>query len=426
MKSKLIGPLLLSGLIIGPILGSGIILLPPIIKEQAGNSAIIAWLIITILSFPFAYVFGKLSILFPGDSGVTNAVKHTFGDTIKQLTAVFMILAVCVGPVAVLMTASEYISLLFQWSTIKVEIYGVVLLIICQMILLRNISSLGKISLVLTSISALVLFIGGLSTLLFYRSEVSIVGSLNIQSLGNSVLLLFWAMMGWEIIGNYSMEVRDREKTIKKSVFFSAIIIAIIYITVAAAYQWIDTAALSSGQASSQLKLALIIAPLFGSYAIPVLTLITSALCVTTYIMIVGGIARLISAQAEDSKLPKVLGYKSKSNIPIVSLILLASIHLIVLVILYTDLVNLELLVEIANAFFISNAIIGLLAAMRIIKNWAITFSCMVLIVALFWMLTYSPIWVLLLIGILTLYAILAEMKKRSTRVKLVQMKEEV
>lgn len=79
MKRDQMGPLLLSGLIIGPVLGSGIILLPPIIYRLTGDYAIAAWLLMMGFSYLFAHLFGKLSIVYPGESGLAVAVERAFG-----------------------------------------------------------------------------------------------------------------------------------------------------------------------------------------------------------------------------------------------------------------------------------------------------------------------------------------------------------
>lgn len=64
MESKKLGPFLLSGLIIGPILGSGIIILPPLVHQTAGDYALVAWMIMMVMSFLFAFLFGNLVFFF--------------------------------------------------------------------------------------------------------------------------------------------------------------------------------------------------------------------------------------------------------------------------------------------------------------------------------------------------------------------------
>jgi hypothetical protein len=111
MSSEKIGPLRLSGFIIGPILGSGILILPPLGVEVMGEWAIFGWVVMVCLSFMFAFMFGFLSMQFPGDAGVANAVEHAFGTGFKQLTAFYLTGAALFDPVAVLLTVVKYVNL---------------------------------------------------------------------------------------------------------------------------------------------------------------------------------------------------------------------------------------------------------------------------------------------------------------------------
>ena len=75
---------------IGPILGSGIILLPPLVYNLTGNLSLPVWLVMLLFGFAFALVLGDLSIKFPGDEGVTNAVKEAFNSKFKYLTSYYL------------------------------------------------------------------------------------------------------------------------------------------------------------------------------------------------------------------------------------------------------------------------------------------------------------------------------------------------
>ncbi|HHD57345.1 MAG TPA: amino acid permease, partial [Desulfobulbaceae bacterium] len=133
-QNKKLGPFLLSGLMIGPILGSGIIILPPLVYQVAGNQALAAWMLIVGLSFFFAVIFGRLSILFPGDAGVARAIEEAFGSRVKKLTSLYLIGAVLFGPVAVLLTAAKYLRPLHD---LPEPLLALPILLICTGLLLR-------------------------------------------------------------------------------------------------------------------------------------------------------------------------------------------------------------------------------------------------------------------------------------------------
>ncbi len=62
----------------------------------------------------FAYVFTELSIMSPGNEGVSIAIGKGLGPIFKEMASNFLISAVCFGPIAVLMIAAEYFNGIFK------------------------------------------------------------------------------------------------------------------------------------------------------------------------------------------------------------------------------------------------------------------------------------------------------------------------
>ncbi|EEM05246.1 hypothetical protein bmyco0003_23100 [Bacillus pseudomycoides] len=397
MRKKKLGPVLLSGLIIGPILGSGIILLPPLIYKTTGDYAIIAWLLIMGIGFLFASLFGKLSILFPSESGVAHAVDQAFGPSMKQLTSIFFIIAGCLGPTAVLMTASQYIAALFSNFKVPLEGIGFLLMCLCVLILLLDISSIGKISFVFSTAATVLLLSGGIRSIPHFRSEQLVQTSFSFGDFGYSILLLFWALVGWEIIGNYSMDVKNRKKTIPQAITISTLTVTVVCLVVAGATQWIVIP--SSHQ--EDLRITAILATLFGEFAVPLIAFITTVLCMSTYLLVVGGVSRLIASEAKYIKKLYTLSYRTKSNVSIYSLLFLIGVHTIVFICLYNDFITVEQIVAIANAFFICNAICGIFAAYKLLPGLFNKILSLSLIVCFLIILSFSSIWILISIGIL-------------------------
>ncbi|AMK71150.1 MULTISPECIES: APC family permease [Bacillus] len=394
MREKKLGPVLLSGLIVGPILGSGIILLPPIIYGKTGDYAILAWFIMMIISFLFASLFGKLSVLFPNESGVAHTVELAFGQHIKQLTSVFFIIAGSVGPVAVLMTASQYLKALFKSNGWSLETYGIILMMICLFVLLSNISSVGKVSFMFSTVSTVVLLSGGISSIPFMRDKAFIKTPFHLDDFGYSILLLFWALVGWEIIGNYSLDVKNRKRTIPQAIVISSVVITTVCIVVAAAYQWIDL--------HHTHTLTIILIPLLGtSFASPTMAFITTILCMSTYLLVTGGVSRLI---ASENKKITLISYRSKTNIPIGAISILTLVHAIVFILLFINIINVEQIVGMANAFFISNAICGILSAYKLLPGKFSKSLSLMLIISFLIILSFSSIWILLMIALITTF----------------------
>ena len=411
MENKKIGTLLLTGLITGSMLGSGIILLPPLAYRMLGNYAILAWLFTFFLGGLFAYVFMKLSIAFPGSEGVALAVEEAFGERAKLLTSYFLIFAVCAGPTAVMMIAGEYLSGLLNYN-INTEIYALILAIICFFILLCNITSVSKITLFLSTFISITLTLSSLVTLTGFKKIIVLDPVPEVALFGKTALLLFWAVVGWEVIGNYSLDVKNPKTTIKKSVIISFSIVTIIYFLTAFAIQSIDLGRLGI-DVGSQINLSAILVPVFGNNSKYIMTFITVSLCISTYVLFVGGCARLIQSLASNGHFPKFFSKKSSSNVPITAVLSLSIIHSIECILANYGLLSIDAIVAYANVFFICNALLGIFSFMKLYRTKSNLISSSILSLILITLLFFSSKIILLIPMTLTAYSISQSRKNK-------------
>ena len=375
----------LSGLIIGPILGSGLILLPPLLYNMVGNFSLIVWAIILVLGFVFALIFGKLAILYPGDGGVSLATREAMGKKYQLLTSFYLICAVFFGPVAVLIIAAQFIQPYFP--NISLELLGFFTYIITYILLLTKIDFLGKIMLVVSSTITLIFLISSINILLNINEFTFSIPSVSLNEFGHALIIVFWSIVGWEVIGNYSTEVKDT-KILTNSVKLSAIIISLVYI--------LTTLAICFGEFAKdeEFKLVWIIEPIFKDYSNIILASVSTILCVGTLILFVGGVSRLISSLNITTYTSKHL----KNNTPIGALNLLSMIYIVTLLLVYFDVLSLENLVAFADGFFIANAIIGLITAIILFEKGFLK-TCAIVLTFLFGViLLFSNIFILCVI----------------------------
>lgn len=387
MRSRKLGPVLLTGFIIGPVLGSGIIILPPLAYGLLGDWALPAWVVITLIGALFAAVFGGLSILFPGDGGVSQCVAQAFGPRARVLTSYFLIGAVCVGPVAVALTAARYLGL---GGAVADEVVAMGLVGVIWVLLLRRISSLGTAAFVLSTAAAVLLLTGGIGCLLAMPGVPLPAGPIEPLRFGYGLLLLFWSVVGWEIIGNYSAEIRDPRRTIPRSVALSVLVIAGVTLIVAAAVQSVGGRAMTD-----------IMAPVFGPLSVALLSVLAVALCLVTELAFTGAVARLVCALAEDGALPAVLARRNRGGAPAAAATILSAVHLAVLALSLAGVLNVEKMVGMANGFFLANAIMALLAGVRILGSAVLRASAALLTLVLGGVLAMSAWPVLLVLGVL-------------------------
>jgi APA family basic amino acid/polyamine antiporter len=381
-NSKKLNTFTLSGLIIGPILGSGLILLPPLLYNMVGNFSLIVWAIILVLGFVFALIFGKLAILYPGDGGVSLATKEAMGKKYQLLTSFYLICAVFFGPVAVLIIAAQCIQPYFP--NVSLEILGFSTYIITYILLLTKIDFLGKIMLVVSSAITFIFLISSINIIFNIHEFNFIMPTVSIKEFGHALIIVFWSIVGWEVIGNYSTEVKET-KTLTNAVKLSAIVISLVYI--------LTTIAICFGEfpKDEDFKLVWLIEPIFKEFSNAILASISIILCIGTLILFVGGVARLISSLKLTSYTSKHL----KNNSPIGAINLLSVIYIITLILVYFDILTLDNLVAYADGFFIANAIIGLITAIILFKKGFLKTSAIILSILFGIILLFSNIFIL-------------------------------
>lgn len=407
--TKKLNTFTLSGLIIGPILGSGVILLPPLIYNMTQNYSLFIWLVILILGFAFALIFGKLAVLFPGQAGVSLATKEAMGEKYQLLTSFYLILAVFFGPVAVLLIAADFMQAYFPTTNLVTLALGIYAL--TYLLLLIKIDFLGKLMLIVSSTVAIIFLTSSILILMQTETFTFVLPQINIEKLGYSFLLIFWSIVGWEVIGNYSNDVKD-SKTLKNAVVFSAVMVSAIYFLITLAICFADFPL----KENEPFKLVWLIEPLFFSYSNIILATISLILCIGTLILFVGGVAKLISALSfrQSNFITKRTAKYLKNGVPIGALNTLSCIYFITLYLVYINILNLDNLVAFADGFFIANALIGLCTAIILFEKGFLKYSAFVLFFLFFVILLFSNIFIL--ITILSLF-VFTYLKKRKNAV---------
>ncbi|WP_143316823.1 APC family permease [Clostridium sp. HBUAS56017] len=396
--NKKLNTISLSGLMIGPILGSGIVLLPPIAIHMLGDNAIIAWIITMVMGAIFAYIFTKMSILTSSNEGVNLIVGEKLGHNFSELSSNYLTAAVCFGPVAVLYTASGFVCDIIPGAN-NYKIFVVfVLLLLNVFILMMGITAMGKVTLILSSLTGFILIISSIFNILD-QSSITFPNALpQVTTLGSTLLLLFWAIIGWEVIGNYVEDVINPEKTLMRAMKISLFAVISIYMLTTFALQ-----NSMNGQVitkDTDINVSLILVPLFGEGSYIIMGIIAAGLCFATLIMILGAVTRQMAARAEKGALPAFLRKNEGERSPKRALILLTTFHCLLIFLIYNDFITVEWTVQIANTFFICNSLLGLVASLKCVNSILLKLLVTLLILVLIVLLAFSPFvgWLLLIL----------------------------
>lgn len=97
--------------------------------------------------------------------------------------------------------------------------------------------------------------------------------------------------------------------------------------------------------------------------------------------------------------MPKFPGNRTQQEVPIGGIGMLTAIHLAMFFLSHAGWARIDQLVAIANAFFLSNALLGILAAFRLFHDLGTRLTAAFLI-----LLSFTPLWVLAVIGVMIGY----------------------
>jgi APA family basic amino acid/polyamine antiporter len=348
----------LAGLMVGPILGSGIILLPPLAYARLGTQAIWAWLLTLALGGAFAWLFIRMALRSRSDVGLAAQVAQALGPVWGELASNYLTGAVLFGMVPVLLTAGRLWPSALS-AGLSPSAWAGVFLVLAIGLLLAGLVAVGRLALGLSSLTALLLVAGGGLGLIRHRALAWPAPVMGLPALGPTLLLLFWAVVGWEVVGNYASQVRDPGRTIPRAGLISVAAVSLVYLVTTLALQTL------AGPDPAP-TLATVLAPLFGRAAELVAGLLSAGLCLVSVLMFTGAVTRMTAQRARDGALPGWWAQAAGAT-PHRGILTLGGTATLLLLLVHRGVLDLAGLVLSANLCFLGNALLGLAAAWKIL-----------------------------------------------------------
>jgi amino acid efflux transporter len=354
-------------LYVSSVLGSGVLVLPGLAAQIAGPASIIAWIILSLVSYPFAYTFGSLSARNPESGGIYSFAKESFGPHLASVSAWLIALWYITGAPAATLIASSYISYAFPLSREGLYIFSFTVIILAFLINYRGIKFSSNIQfavvlLIVLLLSCAILFSAGK----VHTVNFSPVFPHGIAAVGTVAALIFWSYLGYENVSNVAEEFRNPERDFHRSILGSVILIGFLYI--AMAFVTVGTQAYKTG--GSVAPFAAIFSNVFGSYGAVATSLIAVFIIFGTVNVYTAGMSRVIFAAARDGCFPKTLTHiNEKNSVPDRSLIMLSGSSVIMLLIYYFLNVDLQTALLIPSGAAIIIYILGSAAGVRLLPG---------------------------------------------------------
>jgi amino acid efflux transporter len=354
-------------LYVSSVLGSGVLVLPGLAAQLAGPASLLAWLILSLASYPFAYTFSSLSSRNPQSGGVYAFAKETFGPRIGVVTGWLFAFWYITGAPAATLIAASYLAYAFPLSRLGIFavagcILGLAFLINYRGIVVSNRIQLAVVaSIVGLLVAAVVLSVGSVKP-----DNFSPFFAKGFLPVGTAAALIFWSFLGYENVSNVAEEFENPKRDFQRSVVLSVILVSGLYIAVAA----ITVGTRAYEARGSVAPFAAIFANVLGSRGAVGTALLAVVIIFATANVYTTGMSRVILAVARDGGLPKVLDYiDPRSGSPTRSLTMLSSLALCMLTVYYFFDVDLQTALLIPSGSAILVYIIGAAAGIRLLRD---------------------------------------------------------
>jgi amino acid efflux transporter len=354
-------------LYVSSVLGSGVLVLPGLGAQIAGPSSLIAWVILSLASYPFAYTFGSLSARNPESGGIYSFAKESFGPHVSSVSAWLIALWYITGAPAATLIASSYISYAFPMSREGLYIFSSMIILIAFLINYRGIKFSSNIQIAVVLLIVLLLsFAIVLSAGKVHAANFHPVFPHGIRAVGTVAALIFWSYLGYENVSNVAEEFRNPERDFHRSILGSVLLIGLLYI--AMAFVTVGTLAYKTG--GSVAPFAAIFSNVFGSYGAIATSLIAVFIIFGTVNVYTAGMSRVIFAAAKDGCFPKTLTHiNEKNSVPDRSLIMLSASSFIMILVYYFLNVDLQTALLIPSSAAIIIYILGSAAGVRLLRG---------------------------------------------------------
>jgi amino acid efflux transporter len=348
------------------VLGSGVLVLPGLAAQIAGPASLIAWLLLSLASYPLAYTFASLSSRKPESGGVYSFARESFGQRWADAVGWLFIVWYVTGAPVVTVIAASYLS--FAIPLGKTMIYAVASLIILGTFLInyRGIVVSGKVQLaVIVAILGLLITAVVASAPLVRVENFSPFFPNGIVPIGVAAALIFWSYLGYENVSNVAEEFKNPQRDFHRSIVLSVLVIGALYLSVAVAT--VGTQAYKAG--GSVAPFAAILSNALGVYGGVTTGVLAVFIIFGTVNAYTTGISRVIYSVAKEGGLPKLIArIHPKTGVPYLSLALLSGLSSITLVLSYFLNIDLQTALLIPSGAAILVYVIGSASGIRLLR----------------------------------------------------------
>jgi len=353
---------------VSSVLGPSILVMPGLAAKIAGPGSIIAWIGLSLASFPFAYTFASLSARHPESGGVYSFAKEAFGFHTGVVVSWLFAFWFITGAPAVTLIAASYLGYAFPLTRAETFLAAVAIILTAFVVNFRGIVVSSKVQLAVIVSIVVVLVAATLSSLGQVRlSNFSPFLPDGILAVGTAASLIFWSYLGYENVSNVAEEFENPKRDFVRSIFLSVLLIGVLFVSVS--FVTIGTGVYSVG-GGGVAPFAAMLSNVIGRYAAAVIAILTAIIIFGVANAYLTGMSRVIYAASRDGALPGVLNkLDARTGAPSRALLALFFSAMIALVFFYFLNVDLEDALLIPSGAAIIVYVIGTSAGIKLMRG---------------------------------------------------------
>lgn len=356
-----------TALTIGAVLGSGILVLPAIAAEMAGPASLLSWLLMGLFSLPMVITIGLMSSQYPDAGGMASYARYSFGQRIEHLTGLLILSAMPFGMPLTALVGAHYLGSAFGWSSGEIHTAAAGLLLVAIALNYRGIELSGRSQIVVVSTILFILSFAVISA----ASKISTSAFVPLLPhgwlpAGQTMTLLFFAFMGWEMIGHLAEEFKNPVRDIPFSLGIAFLFINALYLAVAVII--VGTEVYKAGNPVT--AMVTLVSYRWGDLAGYLVGILGFIVCYCPVHTFIAGFSRLVYSQARGGHFPQALGrLHPRFQTPHIALLMFVPLFLIILILSHLFAWDLKPLIGVPSTTFLVVYMIGMISAARVLLN---------------------------------------------------------
>lgn len=340
-------------------------MLPGLAAQKAGPASLIAWVLLSLASYPLAYTFASLSARKPESGGVYGFAAESFGPRIANATGWLFAAWYITGAPAVTVIAASYLAYAFPLGRTAVYMIAGLIILGVYLINYRGIVISSRVQLaVIVSIVVLLVTTVIASIPRIRADSFQPFLPYGVLPIGVAAALIFWSYLGYENVSNIAEEFKNPKRDFHRSIVLSVIVISVLYLAIAVAT--VGTQSYLEG--GSVAPFAAILSNALGPYGAAGTAILAVFIIFGTVNAYTTGMSRVIYRTAQEGGFPRALArIHSKTGAPHRSLALLSGLSLVSLALFYFLSVDLSTALLIPSGAAILVYVIGSASGIRLL-----------------------------------------------------------